>query len=345
MDNVELQSISLSTIREYEDDMSKAKASGQSFTDAVRNTKAARKRVKQNGSSDDDEEEEVVPARPVPIINNEILRRGLHIFGKWPKQFIMELFEFCDQTVQFESLRALEAEGLYEVMEFCFDLRCLGEKKDKIACTNKRTLFHNLKSVYQSLGDRLQHVVVDMEKNKPIWDFVEHIRIEEVNRNTLTMYYIAPGADAGTCAELMFDKDDKGPWKLYKQWSIHTAEVQSYSHIYFVATVFPKATRLIKRRISEDANASVKVSAEEQQDMKKQKKTKEIEKKKKGIVNVKGGTLVSAEQKRVLRRVASDGSGASCASGAPGKGRSKGRQTKAAAKAETYSITKTEEGK
>ena len=82
------------------------------------------------------------------------------------------------------------------------------------------------------------------------------------------MYYIAPGADAGTCAELMFDKDDKGPWKLYKQWSIHTAEVQSYSHIYFVATVSRKATRLIKRRISEDANASVKVSAEEQQDIK-----------------------------------------------------------------------------
>ena len=88
------------------------------------------------------------------------------------------------------------------------------------------------------------------------------------------MYYIAPGADAGTCAELMFDKDDKGPWKLYKQWSIHTAEVQSDSHIYFVATVFPKAARLIKRRISEDANASVKVSAEEQQDMSKQKKDK-----------------------------------------------------------------------
>ena len=43
-DNVELQSILLSTIREYEDDMSKAKASGQSFTDAVRNTKAARTR-------------------------------------------------------------------------------------------------------------------------------------------------------------------------------------------------------------------------------------------------------------------------------------------------------------
>ena len=106
-------------------------------------------------------------ARPVPIINNELMRRGLQLLGKWPNKFIVELLEFCDQTVQFEFLRALEAEGLYEVMELCFDcVRCLGEKKDKIACTNKRTLFHNLKSVYQSLGDRLQHVVVDMEKKQ-----------------------------------------------------------------------------------------------------------------------------------------------------------------------------------
>ena len=66
-DNVELQSIWLSTIREYEDDTNKAKASGESFTDAVRNTKAARNKEEQTGSSDDDEEEEVVPARPVPV--------------------------------------------------------------------------------------------------------------------------------------------------------------------------------------------------------------------------------------------------------------------------------------
>ena len=81
-DNVELQSMLLSAIREYEDDMNNAKASGESFTDAVRNTKAARNKEEQTGSSDDDEEEEVVPARPVPVSKEELLRRGLHMFGK-----------------------------------------------------------------------------------------------------------------------------------------------------------------------------------------------------------------------------------------------------------------------
>ena len=57
-----------------------------------------------------------------------------------------------------------------------------------------------------------------------------------------------------------------------------------------------------------------------------------IEKKKKGMVNVKGGTLVTPDQKRMLRRGASDGSAASGASGASGKGKSKGRKTKASAK-------------
>ena len=62
------------------------------------------------------------------------------------------------------------------------------------------------------------------------------------------MYYKSPGEDTmGTRAELMFDNDDKGPWQLFKQWSIHSADVQSYSHICFVATVFPKASRVIKK--------------------------------------------------------------------------------------------------
>ena len=90
-----------------------------------------------------------------------------------------------------------------------------------------------------------------MEKKAPIWDFVEDIRIHEVNRNTLTMYYKSPGEDTiGTRAELMFDNDDKGTWQLLKQCSIHTAEVQSYSHIYFVATVFPKVSRVIKQNLT-----------------------------------------------------------------------------------------------
>ena len=111
------------------------------------------------------------------------MRRGLLLFGKWPNTLIMDLFDFCDQTVQLEPLKALEAEGLYDVLEFCFDLRCLGEKKDEIASTSKRTLFNNLKTVYQSLGETLQHVVVDMEKKHQVGTL---LRTSELKRSTGT---------------------------------------------------------------------------------------------------------------------------------------------------------------
>ena len=105
-----------------------------------------------------------MPARPVPIVKDALLRRGIFLFGKWHKKLDMELLDFCDQTIQLELFKALEAQGLYGVLEFGFDLRCLDEKNVKIASTSKRTLFNNLKTVYQSLGEQLQYVVVDMEK-------------------------------------------------------------------------------------------------------------------------------------------------------------------------------------
>ena len=66
---------------------------------------------------------------------------------------------------------------------FVFDVRCLGEKKDKIASTNTRTLFKHLKTVYQSFGDKLQHVVVDMEKKQ---HFGTVFRTSELKRSTGT---------------------------------------------------------------------------------------------------------------------------------------------------------------
>ena len=103
--------------------MAKAKATGLSFTDEVKNTEAARKIIKTHGSSESDEE---IVARPVPVVKEEIMRRGVMLFGEWPKQLCMELLEYCDQTAVLEPIRALEQEGLHQVMEFVFDLRLLG---------------------------------------------------------------------------------------------------------------------------------------------------------------------------------------------------------------------------
>ena len=97
------------------------------------------------------------------------MRRGFMLFGHLQKQLCMELLEYFDQTAVLEPIRALEQEGLYQVMEFVFDLRLLGEQKDKTGRTCKRTLFNNLKSVHESFGCcKLQFVVVDMEKKAPI---------------------------------------------------------------------------------------------------------------------------------------------------------------------------------
>ena len=54
-------------------------------------------------------------------------------------------------------------------MEYVFDIRKFGDRKDRAATGNQRELWLSLKQTYESLGKKLKLVVINHDMNMPDW--------------------------------------------------------------------------------------------------------------------------------------------------------------------------------
>ena len=76
-----------------------------------------------------------------------VLRRGQLVFGEWSLKLCKQLLAYVDPEVSIVGLARLNLQGAYQLMEYCLDIRCFGDRKDRAATTNMRELWVNLNKV------------------------------------------------------------------------------------------------------------------------------------------------------------------------------------------------------
>lgn len=152
--NLELQAFVLDTIEDYEKAGKSAKGRGMSLLETV----APKTRKKLKTTHDIDYTQVKDGDKPIG--------RQRSIYAKWSSKWFTELFLFCESDLDAASLDALGHHGRFpQMFEYAFGLKVTGESNDKVGdvTQSKKTLFENLKDLYDTNGSKLgnfhQHIV------------------------------------------------------------------------------------------------------------------------------------------------------------------------------------------
>ena len=114
--NIDLQTILLANIADFEKQQEAGRENNLSFHEMVANTKKSRQKKKKNKESGSSDEE--AKCRVVPEIENEVLRRGNLCFANWYSKTIRQCLLYCDQQVDATLVVKMPHDGLQQLMEF-----------------------------------------------------------------------------------------------------------------------------------------------------------------------------------------------------------------------------------
>ena len=260
--NIELQTILLANIEDFNKQQEAGREQNLSFHEMVANTKISRKKKKkENKDSDSPPDEGGRKARPIPEVEDEILRRGNLCFANWYGKTIKECLLYCDQQVDQALVMKMPLEGLQQLMEYCFDLRLKGNK-DRVGTPHKRPLFANMRKVYIHLGSKLGNIIVDCETGTPDWESMSLFVVGQQLENVVTVTYKSDGPEGMCEGRIVVDAGEKGPWTVSSPWSIHQATLRSETSSYPILTAFPRFGKKLIRRPSEEHNASGHITEE-----------------------------------------------------------------------------------
>lgn len=298
--NLELQQIVQAKIAEYQEVKKEALAAGMSVSDLVASQIQERKRKKASESDSDSgdrkaKKEKTEKPKEVAIENPEtILRRGQVTFGNWSAKLCRELIGYCDPELDTVGLKRLSLESLHQCLEAGWELKLLGDSKDRIGTTHKGNLFQNLKKVYEQLGCRLRGLEIDMAEGKVMWDSVSPLSVKEKNdAGDLEVHYQPKGGQLKVRYLAHDDlNDDPGPFVMIRHWSLFNAVVKGSRGEYLVGGLFVTVGRKLCRRTSEEMGVC-KVSAEEHKQLKKDK-----EERKRPKAQTTGIRLLSQREKK-----------------------------------------------
>ena len=266
--NIELQSILLNKIRDFHAQRGDGDVS---FSSLVDKTVASRKKGRPKGSDEegDDESDEQVPKKLKMLTElpdeQVVLRRGQLVFGEWSLKLCKQLLAYVDPDVSIVGLSRLALPGALQLMEYCFDIRCFGDRKDRAATQSMRELWVSLKKTYDVLGKKLRLVVINHDLKMPdrSEDTELELCVKKKGEAFLEVKYNPP-VGRKLFGNVKLDDEDMGPWEMRDKFSPFQAFVVSPTHEYPVIAVFPQLTRKLARRPSQEQGAvSSKLSHDE----------------------------------------------------------------------------------
>ena len=179
-----------------------------------------------------------------------------------------------DETCSIVVLKNVKVEGLRGIMEFILDIRCHGDKLDRVGSEYKGQLYQALRLVYQRHGSKLGQVVIDNETQMPDWSKNPEIQLARQVEREVQVTWSPPLLFHAKVALVELAETDNGPWKLHNNYSLHCAVVKSETHEYPVLPMFPVGRRVLTRRVSEELGATI--SADEHQLMLLKQKQKKL---------------------------------------------------------------------
>lgn len=171
---------------------------------------------------------------------------------------LLELFQYVEPALRGYNLKqvaSLRSRGT-ELLEFCFDIRCATEPADRIADASTEVLFPRLKETYERCGRRLATLAEHIISNSIVWS--EHgvfavtvagaeadSRVTVRNRLNGLVTEIPPAVVNG-------DAQGIASRTVTLNFSQVSAFINTDEDTYILANYFPKLTRELKRRASNE---------------------------------------------------------------------------------------------
>ena len=263
--NLEVQSMVLKTIRDFKQEQAIGMSSVQTMADMVNTTveRRSKKNKRDEDGDDSGSEEAAEPLDWYSLDEAEPLRRGQLIYAKWAHKQMMECLSFMDETCSIVVLKNVKVEGLRQIMEFVLDIRCHGDKLDRVGSEYKSQLYNSLRMVYQRQCSKLGQVVIDNESQMPDWSKNPAIQLTSQVGRAVQVTWSPPLLFQAKVALVELAEADNGPWNLHTNCFLHCAVVKSETHEYPVLQMFPAGRMVLTRRVSEELGATI--SADEHQ--------------------------------------------------------------------------------
>lgn len=261
--NIELQLIVKATIKDYKDNLALAEQHQMSLVEMVGSTREQRKRQRQDDSTSD-EDDVKSESDEEELVAGEI-RRGQLVFASWNSKMANEAMRHCDKRVMSaDVVKVMKLRTKLECLEMGLDIVCFGDRLDRVGSKDKIKQIQNMRVVYKQLGERWQHLEIEMPSGEVKWLTCAPWLMKE--QRPLHVIIILRGwAREGENAidvevelnDTHFMGDD-GPYSLHMPFSLRQAGVQSTStnEVYSLSSLVPGVRRRLGRRPSQTANAT-----------------------------------------------------------------------------------------
>ena len=123
---------------------------------------------------------------------------------------LLECLDYSETQIDISSLHRLCVQGLYEVFEFAYHLKLLGDAKYRVGSASKKTLFVALRSLYMMNGSRLDEVVVDLDTKMADWSGLGDITFEQPEWRLMKLIFKRGLGGKAHEGLLMLDENDVG---------------------------------------------------------------------------------------------------------------------------------------
>ena len=226
-DNIELRKLVTETIRNYEE--------GQN-----ENAQAAGVSVKRK--FEPEEAENVFVARfcgPNLVIAN------------WSTKLTREAVRHMDPALISKSFASELGRGTcLELIENGGEVKCFGEQPDKVFTDNKKDVFEKLKTTYEAVGKPWSSLV--WTGHQVDWNLPQNGQFQmKLLDGSIEIYCKMIRKTCIIPEEVL--SGDRGPFEgPYENFSLYRAYIKSPIDNYLLYTLFPRLSRSLRRRISEE---------------------------------------------------------------------------------------------
>ena len=161
-----------------------------------------------------------------------------------------------------QTTKKMSATTKQELLEMGLDIACFGDKLDRIGTDDKAKLFKNMRAAYRVLGERFQHVAINVDDGEVMWDecapwYIEH---QDQGHCMVGLRWWACAAKEDVKLKLTPDAfmGDMGPWTIHMPFSVKQATMVSAStkEMYSMTGLSAAARRKLVKRPSDESGAT-----------------------------------------------------------------------------------------
>ena len=244
--NVELQTIIMNTIAQYQETKKKHGAASLAEIKAI---------PKEKPRAADD----------LDLDPRIMYHRNMTQYRKWALRHLQDLMYYCDpkhmNRIWLNQFK--DKDKLYELMEYAFDLKILVDRPDRAPTLNKLQLFRSFKSCYYKNGSRIAAIADQVEGGYIDWKKLGHYNLVYCKPSPGHPHGILTVDSSTLQQSCVVDREvhqgdtGLGEAVIMRNCSQTEAYIMTKSDTYLCQNFFPKLSRTLrKRKTDEDQIAS-----------------------------------------------------------------------------------------